>query len=318
MIVTFLFFFLSLVKATNRCSTDDPNGSTTTVSDGTNTRCFSEIIPQTATLPMPVLFWFHGQGGNGGHCGDFGDSDFSMKLGDYAHKYGFALICGEGLQDVYGRGGSWAVPEIQTNVTGTKCDASEAVEGFNSNVDIIYMQNVLKNLIGRSDTFDMKRIYTAGCSMGSAFSEFISTCLHQWANENDPRKEYTQIGISGFATHSTGLKIKGDGFNFPPANNKSVSWGECDGCQYFPVVPSRQPGLKACLNDNTGDPSTRNPFFYKSTVQMAEKWKGLGNRAETFYNSGGHCQIHSFWDVVNCLDDGTGNLIGNGTKPGLM
>ena len=46
-------------------------------------------------------------------------------------------------------------------------------------------------------------------------------------------------------------------------------------------------GLKACLNDNTQDPSLNDPMFYRSTVQLAKRWNAAGNRAETFYNKGG-------------------------------
>ena len=92
-----------------------------------------------------------------------------------------------------------------------------------------------------------------------------------------------------------------------------VRSGECAKCQYFPTVPVNETGLpKACLNDNTGDPSAANPFFYKSTLQMARRWNG---RVETHYSDGGHCQISSFWDIVHCLDDGTSRLIDSQAPP---
>lgn len=130
---------------------------------------------------------------------------------------------------------------------------------------------------------------------------FSGQCLHEW---------YGSGNITAFATHSTGLKVKGDNIRFPPdIYNKSVGWGECEHCQYFPAVPKRMVGgLKACLNDNFSDGP-----FYKSTLQMNERWKSAGNRAEQYLHPGGHCEIHSFWEIVSCLDDGTGRLISNGS-----
>ena len=46
--------------------------------------------------------------------------------------------------------------------------------------------------------------------------------------------------------------------------------------QLFRVKPQA-----ACLNDNSEDPDPNDPFFYRSTKQMAEVWKSRGNRAET-------------------------------------
>merc|ERR1712037_873174 len=87
---------------------------------------------------------------------------------------------------------------------------------------------------------DVSRVFTSGCSMGSAFSGYIGNCLKQWDAGQ----------ISAFATHSTGLKKKGDGNRLPE------NWGECDGCQWWPFAPvkySDSQGLKACIFDNTGD-----------------------------------------------------------------
>ena len=47
---------------------------------------------------------------------------------------------------------------------------------------------------------------------------------------------------------------QGDGLTFPPDNyDPSHQWGECDGCEWFPTVPRKQPGMKACVFDNSGD-----------------------------------------------------------------
>merc|ERR1719192_1042814 len=100
--------------------------------------------------------------------------------------------------------------------------------------------------------------------MGSAFSEWSASCMFSsWF-------ESTDFGINAFATHSTGLKIKGDGLNFPPAPD-GTRWGECDECEYWPMVPMKTDGkLKACLNDNSGDMSS----FLGSTKQMYDVWTG--------------------------------------------
>ena len=120
---------------------------------------------------------------------------------------------------------------------GTKC-------GENDTIEVSYLNNLLKELEAHDQLFDANRVYTAGCSMGSAFSEYSSTCMHQW---------YGSKRISAFATHSTGLKIKGDGNMFPPDNyNSSVTWGECEGCQYFPMVPFKASGIHLGLSGLSG------------------------------------------------------------------
>merc|ERR1711924_31685 len=120
-------------------------------------------------------------------------------------------------------------------------------------------------------------------SMGSAFSGYMGNCLKKW--------DATQI--SAFATHSTGLKYKGDGNRLPG------NWGECDGCQWWPFAPvkySDSQGLKACIFDNTGDGD-----FYKTSTYLAEKWPQLGNPSESHFASGGHCQNIPYSDIVSCL-----------------
>merc|ERR1711920_746586 len=118
--------------------------------------------------------------------------------------------------------------------------------------------------------------------------------------------------LSAFATHSTGLKVKGDGNNFPPDEyNTQYTWGECPKCEYFPFCPKAYTdtlGLKACVFDNTGDGD-----FYKSSQALGNTWKDLGMKVQTHFESGGHCQIHSFEEIVNCLDDGTKRLLPGGS-----
>eukprot|EP00947_MAST-08B_sp_MAST-8B-sp1_P001211 g1211.t1 len=301
---------ISTAKKKNapKCSiAPDYKGVVLNVSDGTYDRCASVVLPKSSSVSsssagLPFLFFYHGAGGSGAFCGGGEQDDFGLSLGDYANKYGFALVCGEAVQDIFGNGGEWNIPEVMTNATGTPCKESDSVE-------IAYLKNVIAALgSGAAGAeIDTSRILSSGCSMGSAFSEYSSACLHEL---------YGSQRVPAFATHSTGLKIKGDGNHFPPDNyNTSTTWGECPLCEYFPVVPKAH-GPKACLNDNKQDPSPDDPFFYRSTVQMAKVYGGLaGNRVETYYGSGHHCQIHSYWDIANCLDDGTGWLTQNKSKP---
>jgi len=251
----------------------------------------SVITPKSASGRIPILFWFHGSGGNAARCGG------QSELYELAEKHGFALVCGEALQNVLGgHGGLWDIPSVMTDQTGTPCKDSDSL-------DITYIKNAIDKL-KTTGTYDTTRIFMSGCSMGSAFSEYISSC-HKTA---DP------TSISAFATHSTGLKKKGDGLRFPgDFHHPGVQWGECSNCEYWPSVPKPfkdSLGLKACIFDNTGDGD-----FYKSSQAFVKAWKVAGNKEENHFGSGGHCQIHSFADIVNCLDDGTKRLLSNGPSP---
>jgi len=248
-------------------------GQVLTFSDGTYKRCISLITPSSVKKPMPILWWFHGAGGNAAHCGN------EQELVELAETVGFALICGEATQNVFGHGGEWNIPAKITDTTGTPCSSSDSVE-------VNYMKNALALLEKSPETYDTSRVFTSGCSMGSAFSGYISNCLKHW----NPQQ------ISAFATHSTGLKKKGDGVRLPE------NWGECDGCQWWPFAPvsySDSLGLKACVFDNTGDGD-----FYTTSQFLAKEWPQLGNPSESHFASGGHCQNIPYSDIVKCLDIG--------------
>jgi hypothetical protein len=276
---------------TPTCSTAVDDGQVVSLSDGKYKRCMSVITPSSNSGPMPVLFNFHGGGGSGRNCGEGPESG---ELASLAVQGGFALICGEALQGVFGQGGQWNVPEVITDATGTPCSESDSY-------DIAYINAAVSWLAAQGDVYDTSRLFFTGCSMGSAFTGYISSCWKQ-AHPSD---------LSSFATHSTGLKVKNDGTSLPPDNyNPEYTWGECPKCQYFPFKPesySDKLGLKACIFDNTGDGD-----FYKTSVNLNSTWAKLGNRVETHFGSGGHCEIHSHTDIVNCMDDGTGRLLPNG------
>ena len=271
----------------------DPDGQVITWIDrGPHRRCIAIVAPPRPAARLPVLFYFHGSGGNAAGCD-------KLPLAAVAKQNGFALVCGEAVQDPE-TGGQWDMPNVITDRTGTPCDDKDSH-------DVGYIKGALAQLskVGR---FDLSRIFFSGCSQGSGFSSYISTCTKQ--------NPATAANLSAFATHSTGLKTKGDG----------VKWGccsdieSCEECQYFPFAPYIVPhadtlGLKACIFDNVGDRLPRNApmptgkgFFYESSVEMAKVWRARGNRAETHFGGGGHCEIHSYYAIAKCLDDGTGRL----------
>merc|ERR1712045_638440 len=115
-------------------------------------------------------------------------------------------------------------------------------------------KNAMGYLAKSPETYDVTRVFTSGCSMGSAFSGYMGNCLKKW----NPQQ------ISAFATHSTGLKKKGDGVHLPE------NWGECDGCQWWPFAP----------------------------VKYTDK---LGYPSESHFASGGHCQNIPYSNIVKCL-----------------
>lgn len=188
-----------------------------------------------------------------------------------------------------GAGGQWSFPAVINESTGTPCDPGR------DSYDLAYLDSVLEKLAAEPAKYDTSRLFFSGCSQGSAFSTYSGSCSKQRFPER----------VSAFATHSTGLHVRGDGLSWPKAL--------CDECTHIPAYPrfyNDSLGLKACVFDNTEDPSSQNPFFYLSSKQLAQTWTGLGNRAEEHYGSGGHCQVHDYSQIVTCLDDGTGRLSG--------
>jgi hypothetical protein len=133
------------------------------------------------------------------------------------------------------------------------------------------------------------------------------------ARSRTQRLPATAGNLSAWATHSTGLKTKGDGIKWDCCSDIE----SCEQCKYFPFAPYEVPktdlvGLKACIFDNAEDrlppdPSAE-PFFFLSSKELASAWRAHGNVAETHFGPGGHCQIHSFYAIAKCLDDGTGRL----------
>ena len=284
-----------------RCSVgSDPDGQVISFTDQGLDRCLAVIAPPAPPgQKLPVLFWFHGSGGNAANCD-------GLPLAAIAKANGFALVCGEAFQcpphppappGCTGAGGQWAMPNVITDATGTPC-------GDTDSHDIGYIRSSMQRLdqLGR---FDLGRIFYSGCSQGSGFSSYITACTKQ--------NPATAGNLSAWATHSTGLKTKGDGIKWDCCSDIE----SCEQCKYFPFAPYEVPktdldGLKACIFDNAEDrlppdPSAE-PFFFLSSKELASAWRAHGNVAETHFGPGGHCQIHSFYAIAKCLDDGTGRL----------
>ena len=59
-------------------------------------RCISAVAPKAAG-PAPILFYFHGAGGNAAHFGAKGDTS-NVHLNDLVEKYAFGLVGGEAVQ----------------------------------------------------------------------------------------------------------------------------------------------------------------------------------------------------------------------------
>jgi len=195
------------------------------------------------------------------------------------------------------RGGQWLVPEVQNETTGIVCDWASG--------DLAYISSAVKamEVVGGDGSavesdgrlLDSSRLFFTGCSMGSAFTVWASQCYHK----------LQPSAVSAFGTQSTGLKVKGDGLEFPNDNyDTAYGWGECPTCKYFPAPVVKTSGLKACVADQTDDSP-----FYESSKALDKAWKAAGMRSSASYYSGGHCQTHSFEEIATCMDDGTGRLL---------
>lgn len=124
----------------------------------------------------------------------------------------------------------------------------------------------------------------------------------------------TTLRRGSVAEVNCAAKVKNDGLHFPPDNycTNGTGWGECPQCQYFPAPVRRTTGLKACVVDQLQDPSADSPDFYSSSVNLHVAWLAAGMRANASFTPGGHCQTASYSWIANCLDDGTGRLLGGG------
>ena len=168
-----------------KCSVSgDPDGQVLRFRVGLHERCAAVVAPrQPAAAKLPVLFFFHGSGGNAAACD-------RLPMAAVAKQNGFALVCGEAVQ--YSNGGQWDIPNIITDATGTPCKNTDSH-------DVPYISGALAQL-AEAGRFDLGRVFFSGCSQGSGFSSYISTCTKQ--------APATAHNLSAFATHSTGLKTQ--------------------------------------------------------------------------------------------------------------
>jgi hypothetical protein len=77
-----------------------PRSMVLNYTDGVHERCASVVVPSVPSAgdtPMPVLFSFHGAGGNAGNFGGRKDR-LGLSEADLAKKYGIAVVGGEALQ----------------------------------------------------------------------------------------------------------------------------------------------------------------------------------------------------------------------------
>ena len=77
-----------------------PSSTVFNISDGLHARCISALVPPKAKLPMPILFDFHGAGGNAEHYGAKSDALGKLWI-SLAATHQFAVIGGESIQWYY-------------------------------------------------------------------------------------------------------------------------------------------------------------------------------------------------------------------------
>eukprot|EP00928_Gymnodinium_smaydae_P044050 TRINITY_DN29408_c0_g4_i1.p1 TRINITY_DN29408_c0_g4~~TRINITY_DN29408_c0_g4_i1.p1 ORF type:complete len:367 (-),score=51.77 TRINITY_DN29408_c0_g4_i1:416-1450(-) len=272
-------------------------GSVLRIRDGFAERCAVVITPRHVRKPLPVLVWFHETGSNAKNCA-------SHTFANLAVKHHFAFVCAEALQNRFGPGGRWVVPSVKQHQKRTSCELKESV-------DVKYMRFLVGRLWQNAHTFDPHRLFFAGCSLGAAFAEYWSVC----------HKRHDPQSVSAFATHSTGMRRKGDMLtnvytqllsmtNHPNISNFFPRLDE--DAYYWPVKPETfndSLGLKACVFDSVEDPIVEQPYFFYSSRLLANKWKKVGNKVEEHYGAGGHCHVNSYEEILECLDDGTGRLL---------
>lgn len=161
-------------------------------------RCFATVRPHPELGPRPVLIYHHGGGGNAQRCGK--DTSLSGDRLDQAADRGrFILVCTEAVQyqdspwvgGARASGGLWNIPDNFTEITGRRCEP-----GSGATEEIKYMVDLIEQLKKERDVYDVSRIFIHGCSLGSAFSSYSASCVHEKYGD----------AISAWGLQSTGLK----------------------------------------------------------------------------------------------------------------
>jgi len=276
--------------------------------DGPQDRCFAtRHVAKLPPGPRPVLLYHHGAGGNANDCGKDGAVMTGEPLGAAVSRHGFILVCTEAVQyaphssswPLPGMGGGlWHLQDNVTNATGNRCSEpyGPTPPGYDLR-DIDYVHAVVAMLKQEPERYDMTRLFVHGCSMGACFSSYSAQCLH----------ETEGASLTAWSVTGSGLKSYGDGTELPgsPAQHPG---------EFFPFYPgasAASPPLKACVFDNLDDQIGIAKGIPETSRELNRTWIERGNRAAlTMHPTGGHCGIHDWEEVFECLDDGTGRLLG--------
>jgi len=155
--------------------------------------------------------------------------------------------------------------------------------------------------------------------MGGAAAGFWTFCLREALGSR-------RDSVRGFGMHSSGMKFKGDGvlldyIPYPVRSGAGLAterFGDCEDCEYYPFVPQGS-GPKACIFGSQYDALTNNG---QSLQQFQKLWQGLGNSvhvrmhanpAASKVDPDQHIYWHSYMEMLECLDDGRGVLLPQGT-----
>ena len=306
--------FLGPVLSSN-CQPDNyPKNSTSWVVNnlpgGGYPRCYTAVQPQQHTRQLPVVIFLTGIGGGGDRCGPCCDDAENVEsFGDLATNVpktgGFALVCPEPLRfkgsgDPNGVWSAemWDIPQPISDARGQRCSASR---------DYDLMLALVNDLSTRSH-LDLDNLFIFGESLGAAAAAFWSVCIRE-------ALEAKGMGnaVKGYGMHSSGLKLKGDGIRMDAIPyDLSERFGECTGCQYYPIIPKKQP-TKACVFGSPYD-----PLYGKTVAQFERVWQTLGNPFQMGMHENPyvahddpqqHCYWHSYSEMLTCLDNGEGSLL---------
>ena len=185
------------------------------VTIGSQSRCFTVYVPETAPRPAPVLIHLHDDAADAIDC--------ARNNGHWVHEAyagGFALVCAEASATGYGGAydNAW-----QFGMHGVVHDenANPCLERHSN--EIPFFRNIFNHL-SAAGTFNMERLYISGDRTGGAMAAYVASCF--------PAR------VAGFTQFSQGLKLKGDGASMPGRQ------GECDACEYWPakIFPSHALG----------------------------------------------------------------------------
>lgn len=255
------------------------------LSDVIDGRCATVIRPSDKSN-LPIILCYHGQVASE----EFDDSCARLKddegntFGDLAMSKGFALVLMQMRGTFWGVGGTW-----MTVSTGTNC--SNAASGD----ELGYATGILDMIKGSYSGLVTSHVYTMGFSSGSIPSTYAGVCLHT----------STSYGVSAWATHSTGV------FEDTLGSKPGGHGGTPSSPAYMPIYPSTKiGGLKGCFYDGTADTGMMFDLsMYNSTLLLYDLWTGAGNEGEKHIKQGaGHVDVVSLPAMLECLDNGEGNL----------